>query len=99
MFRTIDRYVIREIIPPALISLLIFTFTLELRPLKVIAEPLIEQGASWATVGRAMAVLVPQALGLTLPMSLLVGLLVALGRFSTDREYVALQACGISLYR
>ena len=41
----------------------------------------------------------PQAAGLTIPMSLLVGLLVGLGRLSADRESVALLACGVSPYR
>jgi hypothetical protein len=43
-----------------------------------------------------MALLVRRALGQTIPMSLLVGLLIAFGRLSADREFVALQACGVS---
>ena len=41
----------------------------------------------------------PQALGITIPVALLVGLLISLGRLSADREAVALQACGVSLPR
>ena len=36
-----------------------------------------------------MATLLPSALALTIPMSLLLGLLVAFGRLSADREFVA----------
>ena len=44
--------------------------------------------------------LLPYALALTIPMSLLfLALLVAFGRLSADREFVAMQACGVSLYR
>jgi LPS export ABC transporter permease LptG/LPS export ABC transporter permease LptF len=39
------------------------------------------------------------ALGLTIPMSLLMALLVAFGRLSADREFVAFQACGVSMRR
>ena len=39
------------------------------------------------------------AVGLTIPMALLVGLLIGLGRMSADRESVALLACGVSPYR
>jgi LPS export ABC transporter permease LptG/LPS export ABC transporter permease LptF len=46
-----------------------------------------------------MATLLPAALALTIPMSLLLGLLVAFGRLSADREFVAMQACGVSLAR
>src|SRR5260370_11094656 len=43
--------------------------------------------------------LVPQALCVTIPMALLFGILFGLGRLSADREFVALQACGISVFR
>jgi len=42
---------------------------------------------------------VPQALGVTIPMSLLLGILIGFGRVSADREFVALQACGVSVFR
>jgi len=99
MFRTLDRYIVREVIPPAAIALAVFTLALELNPLGNIAEPLIARGADWTDIVRLMVALVPQSLGLTIPMSLLVGVLVAAARLSADREYVAAQACGISLYR
>jgi LPS export ABC transporter permease LptG/LPS export ABC transporter permease LptF len=99
MLKTIDRYVIREVVPPFLLSLLIFTFILELPPLMSELEKLLAKGVPWPTVGRIILLLSPQALGLTIPMALLVGLLIGLGRLSTDREAVALLACGVSPYR
>src|SRR5260370_706550 len=62
-------------------------------------QALIAKGVPWATAGRMLLMLIPQALGLTIPMSLLVGLLIGLGRMSGDREAVALLACGVSPYR
>ena len=44
------------------------------------------------------AVQVP-ALRLMVPMALLFGILFGLGRLSADREFVAMQACGISVFR
>ncbi len=99
MLRTIDRYVIREVVPPFVLSLLIFTFVLELPPVMQELERLLAKGVPWPTVGRIILLLSPQALGLTIPMALLVGLLIGLGRLSTDREAVALLACGVSPYR
>ncbi len=99
MLKTIDRYVIREVVPPFLLSLLIFTFVLELPPVMQQLEQLLAKGVPWPTVGRIILLLSPQALGLTIPMALLVGLLIGLGRLSTDRESVALLACGVSPYR
>jgi LPS export ABC transporter permease LptG/LPS export ABC transporter permease LptF len=97
--RLIDRYVAREIVVPFCLALLVFTFILQIPPVMEVAERLIAKGVDSATIGRIMVTLLPQALGITIPMALLVGLLVALGRLSGDREAVAMQACGISLYR
>src|SRR4051794_11618666 len=99
MLKTIDRYVIREVVQPFFLALLIFTFILELPPVMDQLEKLVAKGVPWQTVGRIILLLVPQALGLTIPMALLVGLLIGLGRMSADRESVALLACGVSPYR
>jgi LPS export ABC transporter permease LptG/LPS export ABC transporter permease LptF len=97
--RTLDRYVIREALMPFALALLILTFILIIPFIIQQAETMVAKGVPWPTVARVMVTLVPQALGLTIPMSLLVGLLVALGRLSGDREYVAMLACGISPLR
>jgi LPS export ABC transporter permease LptG/LPS export ABC transporter permease LptF len=99
MLRTIDRYVIRETIPPFLLSLLIFTFILEIPPIMRDLEQLVAKGVTWSAAGQILLTLIPQALGLTIPMALLTGLLIGLGRLSADREAVALLACGVSPYR
>src|SRR5688572_25756238 len=97
--RTIDRYVIREVLGPLLIGLLVFTFMLIIPYLIEYAENFISKGVPVSIVLRVMATLLPSSLALTVPMSLLLGLLVAFGRLSADREFVAMQACGVSLFR
>src|SRR4051812_12663614 len=62
-------------------------------------EALVAKGVPWRIAARMMFTLIPQSLGLTIPMALLVGLLIGLGRMSGDREAVALLACGVSPYR
>ena len=44
MFKTLDRYVIREILPPFILSVLIFTFILELPPIMQNLERLVAKG-------------------------------------------------------
>jgi LPS export ABC transporter permease LptG/LPS export ABC transporter permease LptF len=97
--RIIDRYVVREVFWPFCIGLAIFTFILIIPVLIQEAEELVAKGTPALVVAHLMWLLVPQALGLTIPMSLLLGLLVAFGRLSSDREFVAMQACGVSLLR
>ena len=99
MFRTTSRYIAREVIPPFLLSLVVFTFLLLLPPLRDRAEELIGIGIAPGEIVRMLALLVPQSLGLTIPMALLLGVLMGLGRLSSDRETVAMQACGISFAR
>ena len=99
MLRTLDRYVLREVAVPFVLALVVFTFVLQIAPLSEVAEKLIAKGVSGSTVAAAMLNLLPQALGITIPMAYLLSLLIAFGRLCDDREWVALQACGISIFR
>jgi len=99
MLRTLDRYIIRETLAPFGLTLLILTFVLQIPTIMDVAEGLIAKGVTLPTIGQILLTLLPSSLALTIPISLLVGLLMALGRLSADREAVAMQACGVSLYR
>ena len=99
MLRILDRYLVREIALPFLMGLTVLTFILVLPPILVAGEEFISKGVEWSIVARAMATLLPQALSLTIPMAVLLGILVGFGRLSADREFVAMQACGVSLMR
>src|ERR671918_1905795 len=99
MLKILDRYVLRELMAPFGLSLLLLTFALEIPPILQHGETLIAEGASWDIVVRVLGTLLPQALGITIPMALLVGILITLGRLSGDREIVAMEACGVSLGR
>ena len=85
---TLDRYVFKEILPPFFLALLIFTFLLVLPPVMEYLENLLAKGVTWGTAARILWTLLPQALGLTIPMAVLVGILIGLGRMSGDREAV-----------
>ena len=94
-----SRYVLREVIPPFCLAQGVLTFLLMLDPIRRYAEDLIRVGVDGRDVVAILVPLLPYAIGITLPMALLVGVLMALGRLSGDREIVAMQACGISIYR
>jgi len=97
--RIIDRYLLRQMAWPFALGLAVFTFLLIVPELMRYAEDYVSKGVSLWIVGRLVATLLPYSLALTIPMSVLLALLVAFGRLSADREFVALQACGVSLYR
>lgn len=96
MFRILDRYVIRELLLPMGLSLLLLTFMLVIPPILREVEELIVRGIAWSTFIHLLVLLLPQALSLTIPMSVLLGILIGFGRLSADREFVAMQACGVS---
>lgn len=99
MLRILDRYLVREIAIPLLLGLTVLTFILELPPILQMGEEFIARGIEWTIVARLLLTLLPQALCLTIPMAVLLGILVGFGRLSADREFVAMQACGVSLMR
>ena len=99
VFRILDRYILRETLPPVFLSLLVFTFLLLIPPIMRVAQELIAKGVDSWTIVRLMLMLVPQGLGITIPIAVLIGLLMGLGRMSGDREIVVMQACGVSIYR
>ena len=99
MLRLLDRYVIREIVLPSILGLVVLTFVLEITPILREGEALIARGVEWTVIARVLMTLLPQALSVTIPMAVLLGILVGFGRLAADREFVAMQACGVSLLR
>jgi len=95
----LDRYVLRQVLWPLAIALVAFTFLLMVPTLMLYAEDYFAKGVPPLVFLRLVVALVPMALATTIPISLLLGLLVGFGRLSADREFVALQACGVSLRR
>jgi LPS export ABC transporter permease LptF/LPS export ABC transporter permease LptG len=93
----INRYVITEIFGPMGLGFLVYTFILLLRFLFQSAEMIIRRGLPVSVVGKLLLVTLPNIVVLTLPMSLLFGILIAVGRLSSDSELTAMRSCGISL--
>ena len=99
MASIISRYIVREVVLPFCLALLLFTFLMLLPPIMNQGEELIRIGVGGRQVAEMLVLLIPQSLAVTIPMALLLGVLMGLGRMSGDREAVAMQACGISRFR
>ncbi|HEU4386342.1 MAG TPA: LptF/LptG family permease, partial [Blastocatellia bacterium] len=99
MLRLIDRYLLREIIPYILLSVVLLTAIIFTHQANRFSEMLVvasRNGLPMLGLWRVMSALIPGILVFTLPISLLVGILVGQGRLSGDSEIVALGANGIS---
>ncbi len=99
MWSRIDRYLLREILGPFGLGLLVYTLILLVQQFFDFAEMIIRRGLPAATVGKLLLYSMPSIVVLTLPMALLLGVLLGVGRMASDSELVVLRACGVSLYR
>ena len=97
MGRILFRYVSREVVPPFLIGLLIFTVLLfTIRILKLV-DLVVNRGVPVAQLLETFAYILPAFFEITVPMAFLLALLWGLGRLSADREIIAFKSCGIGL--
>lgn len=95
--RLLDRYLVREIMGPLALGFLVYTFILLIRFLFESAEMIIRRGLDASIVGELLLYSLPNIVVLTIPMSLLFGILIAVGRLASDSELIAMRSSGISL--
>jgi LPS export ABC transporter permease LptF/LPS export ABC transporter permease LptG len=97
--RILDRYIVREIVRHALLGLLIFTFVLFVPKLVRLMELFVRHSGSGSQILTLFLCIIPGLLVFTIPMAVLIGVLLGLGRMSMDSEIIALTALGISRKR
>lgn len=95
--RIIDRYIAREITVPFLLGLAIFTLILLVARILRLVELVVNRGVPFLQVVKLFSFILPSFLEVTVPMAMLLAIMVALGRLSSDSEIVALRSCGYSL--
>lgn len=97
--RILDRYIAREVTRHSLLGLLIFTFVLFVPKLVRLMEILVRHTGSPDQIVMLFLCIVPSILVFTIPMGVLIGVLLGLGRMSMDSEIIALTSLGISRRR
>ncbi len=97
--RLLDRYIAREVTRHAFLGLLIFTFVLFVPKLVKLMEIFVRHSGSGSQVATLFLCIVPSVLVFTIPMAVLIGVLLGLGRMSMDSEIIALTSLGISRKR
>src|SRR5574341_878371 len=96
--KTLNAYVAREIASPFVAALFILTFLLLLGRVMHYADLVIARGIGFLDIMRLFSFLIPFVFALTIPMALLLGVLFAFGRLSSESELTAMRAAGGSLY-
>lgn len=93
----LQRYTLREILAPTGLGLIVFTFVFLVGQLFKLADLLLNSGIPARIALELIALLMPGVLAITIPMALLVGVLLGIGRLAADREILAIRSSGISL--
>ncbi len=92
---TLQRYILSSFLVAAGLTGLVLTFVLSVGFLFQVFQFII-QGASAGLILEYLAASLPEVLGFTIPLALMVAALLVFGRLSTDSEIAAMKACGVS---
>ncbi len=99
MTRILDRYVYKELGPPVLIGVGVFTFLLFIDRIYQLTDLVITKSVPFSLVLPLVIYMLPSFVAITLPMALLVAVLLVCGRLAGDLEVAALKASGVSPWR
>lgn len=94
----LDRYILAEILGPLTLGFFVYTIMLLIQALFKSAKLIISSGVEASTVGQLLLLSLPHIVVMTIPMSFLFGILIAVGRLSSDSELIAIRASGVSLF-
>lgn len=97
--KIINKYIIKELAPHFILSLLAFTFILLSGTIIELTTLLITKGLEYQNLFLIITYTLPPLLVLTIPMALLLSLMVGLGRLSADFEIMIMRNLGISTFR
>src|SRR5205085_10735420 len=94
--KILTRYILKEMVGPTTLGFAFYTFIILMKNLFDVAGMVIRRSLPASTVARLLFLSLPHIIVLTVPMSLLFGILIAVGRLSSDSEIIAMRASGIS---
>jgi len=94
----LQRYTLREIVGPSVMGLLVFTFLLLVREVFRMMDLLINTSITIMETAEVIMCILPVLCTLTIPMALLLGVLLGLGRMSSENEILAIRTSGVHLW-
>lgn len=94
--RILASYLLRESLAPYLLALLVFTFILLTSRILQLTEAVVGRGVPLGEMLSLFGFTLPYFLNFTMPMSLLLGILLGVGRLASQGEVTAMRAGGLS---
>lgn len=93
------RYLFLEILVPFFFGLSVFTVVLLIARIVKLVEMVVNRGVPFLEMMTLFSLILPAFLEVTVPMAVLLAVLLAFGRLSSDSEIIALKTSGLSLYQ
>ena len=93
------KYIFREATSYFLIALSAFTAVLLTIRMLRFATLIVDKGVEFSQIGLVFVAIIPTFLEIAIPLSALLGVMLAFARLSGDSEIVVMRASGISLYQ
>ncbi len=95
----LNRYVLREMIPPFIINLCFFMFIFLMSQILDITHLIVNYNVGLAAIFFMIVYSIPYFLVFVIPLSVMMSVLLTFLRMSGDNEILALKAGGVSIYR
>ncbi len=96
--KILSRYILNEHTGPFFLSIIVITFVMLLDRILDLLNLVITKHLGLLTIVEVFGLSLPFMLALSIPMSVLVGTIIAFGRLASDNEITALKSNGINIY-
>ncbi|MEG3640309.1 LPS export ABC transporter permease LptF [Magnetococcus sp. PR-3] len=97
--KRLSRYLLTECAVTSFTALVVLTTLVLLPQILKLVDLWVNKSVSIAVLGKMVLLIMPKFLVASLPMALLVGILIGLGRLAQDSELIVIKSSGISLLR
>lgn len=95
--RILTRYVLKEVSSHSLLGLIVFTFVVYFPMLNRLLEVVVRRNLPLSSLILLFLLPIPGVLVITIPISILLGVLIGLSRMAADGEVIAVRAAGVNL--
>lgn len=100
MLKLLHRHILKEILVSTCLAMGLFVFVLLMgNALRDVAELVAAGKLGLGVFFKLLGLLIPYVAAYALPLGMLTGTLIALGRLSSQREITAMKSAGLSLYQ
>ncbi|MCM8823926.1 MAG: LptF/LptG family permease [Candidatus Omnitrophica bacterium] len=97
--KILRNYILKDFLSSFFFSLLSLTLVMVLGNLIKVSDMVIRKGVSLTESLKIFSLFIPYILGFTLPLSILLSILLVMGRLIADNELIAINVAGISFTR